>query len=110
VLVAVTLVLASSCSSGSDAVCVSSESGEVCANGGDGSIKFSGSGLEPGSEVELASGLTDPLVLTVEADGSLDPNGMVGFLSLFADTEVTFAVTAIDDQGEPIVGDITVST
>jgi hypothetical protein len=91
-------------------VCLSSESGQVCAAGGDGRIKFSGSGLEPGSEVRLANDMTDPLTLEVEPDGSLDPNGMVGFLSFFADTEVTFTVTATDDQGEPIAGDITVST
>lgn len=109
VLGAVSLISLAGCAGG-DAVCLSSESGEVCADGGDGGIEFSGSGLEPGSEVRLVNDMTDPLTLTVESDGSLDPNGTVGFLSFFADTEVTFTVTATDERGEPIVGDITVST
>ena len=92
-------------------MCLSSESGEVCADGGDGRIKFSGSGLKPGSEVvQSRTTELDPIVLTVAEDGSLDPNGAIGVMSMFADTEFTFAVTAIDDQGEPIVGDVTVST
>ena len=104
------LAAVAGCGSGSDAVCLSSESGQVCADGGDGRVEFSGSGLEPGSEVRLVNDMSEPVTLTVEPDGSLDPNGMVGFLSFFADTEVTFTVTATDDQGEPIAGDITVST
>ena len=34
----------------------------------------------------------------------------MGVLALFVGTEFTFTVTATDDQGDPIVGDITVST
>ncbi len=110
VLGAVTLVVVSGCGSGSDAVCVSSAAGEVCADGGDGTITFSGNGLEPGSEVRMENDQVGPVVLVAEADGVLDPNGMVGVMALFADTEFTFTVTATDEQGEPIVGDITVST
>ena len=110
VLGAVTLVIVSGCSSGSDAVCVSSDAGEVCADGSDGSITFSGTGLEPGSEVRMENDQVGPVVLVAEADGSLDPNGTTGVMALFAGTEFMFAVTAVDEQGEPIVGDITVST
>ncbi len=107
---AAALVAATGCDSGNDAVCLSSGSGEVCADGGDGRITFSGSGLEPGSEVRVEGGRVDPIVFTVETDGSLIDDGTVGLLALFAGTEFTFAVTASDDQGDPIVGDITVST
>ena len=98
------------CESGSEAVCLRSDAGEVCAEGGDGRIEFSGSGLAPGSEVRIENDMTDPLTLIVEADGSLEPGGTVGVMSLFADTEFTFTLTATDDQGDPIVGDITLST
>lgn len=108
--VALALVTATSCGSGSDAVCLRTDTGEVCADGGEGRIEFSGSGLEPGSEVRIENDMTDPLTLIVEADGSLDPDGTVGVMSLFADTEFTFTLTATDDQGDPIVGDITLST
>ncbi len=109
-MVALALGPSTGCGSGSDALCLRSDAGEVCAEGGDGRIEFSGSGLAPGSEVRLENDLTDPVTLTVEADGSLDPGGTVGVMSLFADTEFTFTVTATDDQGAAIVGDITVST
>jgi hypothetical protein len=109
-IVSVALVVATGCGSGSAAVCLSSDAGEVCADGGDGRVKFGGTGLEPGSTVQIDNDDVGRLVLEVDADGSLDPNGMVGVLALFAGTEFTFVVTAIDDRGEPIAGDITVST
>jgi hypothetical protein len=109
-LVAAALAVASGCGAASDAVCLASEAGEVCADGGDGSIQFSGKGLEPGSTVQIENDPVGPITLEVDADGSVDTNGMVGVLALFAGTEFTFAVTATDDQGELIVGDITVTT
>jgi hypothetical protein len=88
-------------------VCVLSDVGEVCAEGGDGRVEFSGRDLEPGSEVRFDNDELGPIAFSVEADGAL---GSVGVLALVAGTEFTFTVTAIDDQGNPIVGDITVST
>jgi hypothetical protein len=107
---ALAVMVATGCGSESGIVCLRSDAGEVCVEGGDGRIEFSGRGLEPGSEVRVENDRTDPLTLTVEPDGSLDPGGTAGFLSLSADTEVTFTVTATDDQGDPIVGDIMLST
>jgi hypothetical protein len=104
------LAIATGCGSGSDAVCLRNGAGEVCAEGGDGRVVFSGSGLEPGSEVRFDNDELGPIALPVGADGSLDIDGSVGVLALFAGTDFTFAVTATDDQGDPIVGDITVST
>ena len=91
-------------------MCLRSDVGEVCAEGGDGRIEFCGIGLEPGSEVQFDNDQLGPIALPVDADGSLDIEGSVGVLALFAGTEFTFTVTATDDQGDPIVGDITVST
>jgi hypothetical protein len=91
-------------------VCLRADAGEVCADGGDGRIEFSGSGLAPGSEVQFDNDELGRLVLAVGPDGSLDTGGNAGALALFAGTEFTFTVTATDDQGDPIVGDITVST
>jgi len=108
--VAVALGAATGCGSGGDAVCLRSDAGEVCAEGGDGRIEFRGSGLEPGSEVQFDNDELGPIALPVDADGSLDIEGSVGVLALFAGTEFTFTVTATDDQGDLIVGDITVST
>ena len=107
---ALALGTATGCGSGSDAVCLSSDAGEVCAEGGDGRIEFSGRGLESGSEVQFDNDELGPIALDVDDDGSLDVDGSVGVLALFAGTEFTFTVTATDDQGELIVGDITVST
>jgi hypothetical protein len=107
---ALALGVATACGSGTDAVCVRSDVGEVCGEGGDGRIEFSGSGLEPGSEVWFDNDELGPIALPVEADGSLRDDGTVGVLALVAGTEFTFTVTATDDQGNPIVGDITVST
>ena len=109
-LVGAVMLVGAACSEGSDAVCLTSGSGDVCADGSDGSIEFSGSGLEPGSEVRLESDELGPVVLRVDADGGLDPTGAAGVLALFSGTEFTFAVSAVDVEGNPIVGDITVST
>ena len=109
-VVALALGAATGCGSGSDAVCLRSDAGEVCAESGDGGIEFSGSGLAPGSEVQFDNDQLGPIALPVDADGSLDVEGSVGVLALFDGTEFTFAVSATDDQGAPIVGNITVST
>jgi hypothetical protein len=101
---------ATACGSGSDAVCLSSGAGEVCAERGDGRIEFSGSGLEPGSEVQIDNEELGPLTLTVDDDGSLDTAGTVGVVALFAGTEFIFIVTATDGRGEAIAGELTVST
>lgn len=108
--VGVGLLLTQACDSAGDSVCVSSDTGEVCADGSSGSIKFSGSGLEPGSEVRLESDELEPIVLRATADGELDPNGAVGVMAMFAGTEFTFSVVAIDAQGDSIEGDLVVST
>lgn len=71
---------------------------------------FSGGGLEPGSEVRLESDELEAIILRATADGDLDPNGAVGVMAVFAGTEFTFSVDAIDAQGDPIEGEITVST
>ncbi len=108
---AVVLVL-SGCGAGSSAVCVTNDVGRVCADVSNGVIEFSGRGLEPGSDVRFVShdANTDPrpIVMRVGTDGSFEPDGR-GVISMFADTEFTFAVSAIDAKGESIEGDIVIT-
>lgn len=53
----------------------------------------------------------EPFVLPVGSDGTFDPEpGALGYLYLFAGTDLTFAVSAIDSNGDVIEGDIIVST
>ena len=89
-----------------DAVCVSSEVGEVCADT-DGSITFSGRGLQPGSEITIDHPEVGPIERVADADGGFGP-GSGGVLSFVADTEFTFTVSAIDADGDPLEGVIVV--
>jgi hypothetical protein len=99
-------VAAAGCSSDDDAVCVSNEVGEVCAES-DGSITFSGSGLLPSSDVSIDNPEVGPAAYVVDADGKIGSEGL-GYLSLFADTEFTFTVSAVDADGEPLQGVIVI--
>ena len=108
---AAAILLAVGCGSDRSAVCVSNDVGEVCADSPDGQITFSGRGLEPGSEIQLEGPDGAPFVLPVDSDGTFDPgSGTLGYLYLFADTELTFTVSAIDSNGDVLDGDIIVST
>ncbi len=107
---ALALGAATACGAVSDAVCVSSDVGEICAERGEGRIAFSGTGLEPGSEVQIDNEELGPITLVVDDDGTLDTAGAVGVVALFAGTEFTFTVTATDGRGDPLAGELTVST
>lgn len=111
VLIGLAAALIGGCGSASSAVCISNDAGEVCAkNSGDG-VTFSGQGLQPGSEVRLVGPDGEPFLLPVGSDGAFDPeSGALGYLSLFTDTELTFAVSAIDSNGDGLEGDIMVTT
>jgi hypothetical protein len=99
------------CGSGNSETCISNDVGQVCANGDDGRVTFSGQGLEPGSEIELVGPDETPVMLPVGADGTFDTeSGALGFLHVFADTELTFVVSATDDRGDRLEGQLTVST
>ncbi len=109
VAIAVAAIAVSGCGNGATTECVKSESGEVCAVSEDGAITFNGSGLEAGSqvsiEVEASTSMYD-----VGQDGKLVANdGDLGFLTLSADTEITFSVAAVDEDGEVIDGEIVIS-
>jgi hypothetical protein len=97
-------------SCGSDAVCVSTDVGEVCADSSDGRIEFSGRGLDPESDVVIDSARLGQSVYSVGADGTLDAGGSIGVLSLFTDTEFTFTVAAVDADGEPLSGEIVIAS
>jgi hypothetical protein len=104
----IAMLVLSGCGSDSEAACVSNDVGEVCASTS-GGVTFNGSGLEPGSEVQMTGPEDETFVLQVGADGSFEPEpGTVGVVSV-AKTEFTFAVSAIDGNGDVIEGDITVT-
>jgi hypothetical protein len=111
VLGSAAMLLMSGCDSDSSADCVSSDVGEVCVEKPDRQITFSGRGLEAGSEIQVIGPDGEPFVLPVGSDGTFDPgSGALGYLSLFAGTELTFAVSAIDSNGGIIEGELIVST
>lgn len=105
--VALGIAIVAGCGSGDSATCLSNEIGRVCAQTADGSIRFSGSGLTPESEVLIDHPDLGPSTFTVDADGTFEPDGR-GVLSLFADTPFTFTIAAIGADGQPIDGEITV--
>jgi hypothetical protein len=87
------LAAATGYGSGGDAMCLRSDAVEVCAEGGDGRIEFRGTGLEPGSEVQFDNDQLGLIALPVDTAGSLDIEGSVGVLALFAGTEFTITVS-----------------
>jgi len=109
-LTASAAVLTISACSSESAECVSNDIGEVCAEVNDGAINFRGEGLSPGSEVVVDETVVGPITFTADADGSFDPGNSQGLMSVFADTEFTFEVFAVDVDGNPLTGQITIST
>lgn len=103
-------VLAVSACASESAECVSNDVGEVCADTDDGAINFRGDGLLPGSEVLYVSPMLEPIKFIADADGLFDPGNRAGAISAFADTVFTFDVTAIDADGNPLTGQIEIST
>jgi hypothetical protein len=99
------------CGADGSAACVSNEVGNVCAGTSGGGITFSGSGLLPGSGVQMEGPDDASFVLQVGEDGSLDSDsGAVGFLYAFPDVELTFALSAIDINGNPLEGALVISS
>ncbi len=97
------------CGSGHAAQCLSSDSGEVCADNSDGSVKFSGTGLAPDSEVVVNHPELGDSIFVVESDGTFEPDGG-GFLAFVAGTTISFTIAAMDADGTPIDGTIDVTT
>lgn len=105
----VALTIVSSCGSDGSAVCVSNDVAEVCADNSNGSIVFSGSGLEPESDVRIDSTTVGSDVYRVGADGTFEPGGR-GVLSAFDGALLTFTISGVDTNGDPIQGDIVITT
>jgi len=93
----------------SSARCLTSDVGEVCADGSGGSVEFSGSGLEPGSDVTVNHPELGDSIFTADADGSFEPGGR-GFLSFVSGVDSVFTISAIDSEGTPIDGTIVVTS
>jgi hypothetical protein len=98
------------CGDSSSTSCVSAGDAEVCAVTSDGSISFTTSGLEPGSELTIDSDPGEPATYVVDPTGSIGSDGAIGFLSLFAGTEVVFTVSAVATGGQEFGGEITGTT
>ena len=109
-LTASVVILATFACSSERAECVSHDVGEVCAEVNDGAINFHGDGLLPGSEVVVQETVVGPMVYPVGDDGSFDLGNSQGLMSVFADTEFTFEVVAVDADGNPLTGQIEIST
>ena len=110
ILGSITMLVVTGCGSDSEAVCVSNDVGEVCADSQNGGITFSGGGLTPGSEVQMIGPEDEAFVIDVGPDGSFESgSGNVGYLSVVPDIEFTFNVAAIDTNGDAFEGDITIS-
>ena len=103
------VILVGSCGFGDSAECLKSEVGEVCADNADGSIQFSGSGLQPDSAVLIEHPELGLSVYEVDDDGTFEPNGG-GVVSLVVETPFTFSITATDAEGQLIAGDIDISS
>lgn len=113
VAVGVAASVVSACGSGATSECLSTEVGEVCAVSEEGAVTFNGNGLEPGSQVSISAAEVDApnTILEVDQDGELvAKNGEVGFLSFIAGIDFTFTVTAVDENGEAVDGEIVIST
>ncbi|MEM8620422.1 MAG: hypothetical protein AAGF73_11955 [Actinomycetota bacterium] len=88
--------------------CVTNESlGEVCAEGGDGSVVFDGRGLLPGSEVVIGSAAVGESTYVVGQDGTFSPDGR-GVLSAISGRSLTFQVEAVDEASSPIVAELVI--
>ena len=99
------VIAVSSCGSDDAAECLTSNVGEVCAEKSNGSIQFSGNGLQPDSAVLIEHPEIGLSVYEVDDDGTFElADG--GVVSLTADTSSAFAVTATDADGQLIDGEI----
>jgi len=105
----ISVAVLNACGSGDAARCLSSDRGEVCADDSNGSVTFSGSGLDPDSEVVVNHPELGDSSFVVGRDGTFEPNGG-GFLAFVAGTMITFTVTAVDADGVPIEGEIVVTS
>jgi hypothetical protein len=108
-LTAAGLIVVSSCGFGDSAECVKSDVGEVCADNSDGSIQFSGNGLQPDSAVLIEHPEIGLSVYEVDDDGTFEAAGG-GVVSLTVSTSFTFTITATDSDGQLIDGDIAIES
>lgn len=109
-LAAVCLGLAA-CGADGAASCVATETAEVCMVDRNGVKNVRASGLEPGSDVTLTSidnDDFDPIVVTADDEGAVEPPDDGGLLYVFGGVTVTFGVDAIDGSGASFAGELDV--
>lgn len=105
----ISIAVLNGCGSGDAAQCVSSGTGEVCADESDGSVKFSGSGLDPDFDVVVNHPELGDSRFVVESDGTFEPNGG-GFSAFVAGTTIIFTISAVNADGMPLEGEIVVTS
>jgi hypothetical protein len=91
------------------AQCLSTDDGEVCADDSDGSVKFSGTGLDADSEVVVNHPELGNSTFVVESDSTFEADGR-GFLAFVVGTTITFTISAVDPERTPIEGEIVVTS
>lgn len=104
---AVATSVVAGCGADDSAICLSNDVAEVCATPRDGAIEFSGTGLAAGSDVWVDTPELGEAAYRVGDDGAFEPGGR-GAMSVVADTEFTFSVSATDAAGQPLDGQIAV--
>lgn len=98
-LVLLTTVAVAGCSSDdSDASCVRAGEAEVCADGTVGSVEMSAQGLQPGSDLRLATADLGSANHAVGADGELE--GTVGMLGGDSTAALVIEVSGTTADGE----------
>jgi hypothetical protein len=100
------VVALSSCSNESNAQqCVSAGDAEVCGTPDGGAVKYTASGLEPGSSVTFTERSIGSNEIAVSESGGFD--GEVGLLSASGSYVSTISVVATVADGTSLVGDLT---
>ncbi len=102
------LIAIGSCGFGDSQACFERGDAKVCADNGNDSIEFSGSGLQPDSAVLIDNPELGLSVYEVDDDGTFEPDGRM-VLAMFEGTPFTFTVTATDADGGLIEGVIDIS-
>ena len=84
--------------------CLRAHDAEVCAEGGEGSVRISADGFLPGSDLLLDPGGSDPQVHEIGDDGR--PSGAIGFLGGTGSGPLVIGVTGTAADGSEVDGEI----
>lgn len=109
VVPSVALLLLAACSDQADSshqACLREGGAEVCAERRNGAVSFSVSGLQPGSDLELATEEAGPESYSVGPNG--EPAGSIGFVSVTPSSPLEVQVAATTANGAVLGGTLVV--